>query len=101
MVTSILYLYAKIITKSVTKLACSFDQDPKLVGWSKSGKNIIFTENFHTWRNIYSLSTDREDITTKVVKINKSNSLIDTVSINSKGEIAIVQQNSKKLKKFT
>ncbi|QGO25522.1 Prolyl tripeptidyl peptidase precursor (plasmid) [Piscirickettsia salmonis] len=86
----------KIITKSVTKLACSFDQDPKLVGWSKSGKNIIFTENFHTWRNIYSLSTDREDITTKVVKINKSNSLIDTVSINSKGEIAIVQQNSKK-----
>ena len=90
-----IYVYDVKRMKS-KEVACSFDQAPKLIGWTEKNHSIIFQENYHTWQNIYRLpvfslnKTDRQP-----EKINKSDALITAADITASGEIALVRQDSK------
>ena len=89
-----IYVYDVKAMKS-TKVACSFDQTPKFIGWSKENNAIIFQENYHTWQNIYRLpinSLSKMDVSPE--RLNKNDALVTAADITAAGLITLVQQNT-------
>ena len=89
-----IYVYDVKQLKS-TKVACSFDQTPKLIAWSEEDHSIIFRENYHTWQNVYRLPINSLSKTNiEPERLNKSDALITAADMSADGQIALVQQYS-------
>lgn len=74
-----------------TEIAPSYDESPNGPWWSADGKNLYFTEAFHTSAHLYSVPVSGG----KPVKLSShTKGLIGATAINAKGDMAFIFQDT-------